>query len=339
MELNKAGIKRKWLGMTLIEVAVASAIFAVTFGGMLVGQKMARQHAENSIVSFVIMHHAQGLLETIQSYDYHDGEYAGDATRAFAQHQPPAAAYNGTLSGIYKNESDTDPDAGLTSASFNRTVDPAANARFKEESLSLRYYPTTAGTTAIVPFTRNATFQNHDRLIGFEGSDKHSDSLNGIFKITRTDQMRNVFANFDQQTINDTKNGIGQEKYFYADDVDDFDGYRETQKILPELEVTFDISVAGIYDNETNFQNSDLTGGKIDQERYSLMKEVMSIANFETLKSNPAGNAANLAFDYYKKMLLKKITVLATWEYPPGSGKQHRIVIDGGKMNPKGDAQ
>jgi prepilin-type N-terminal cleavage/methylation domain-containing protein len=327
-------------GMTLIEVMMASAIFAMTFGGMLIGQKMARQNTEKSLISFVITHHAQGLLEAIQSYRYDDSAYesVSSAQTLFSQ-QHSSNAYISDASGIYRKDSDTTPDAGLTNASF-KDANGVYSARIKEESLSLRYYPTTAGTTAIIPFTRNALLQNNDRLIGLEDGDTHDGSLHGIFKITRKDQMRNIFANFDQKKISADNNGIGQEKYFYADDVDDFDGYREEKEILPKVKVTFDISIAGIYDNETNFTDNDLQTNPMPQTPYSLMNEVMSAANFQSkLRATPTNNAETLAFNYYNRMLLKKITVLATWEYPPGSGRNHTIVIDGGKMNPDGDAQ
>jgi Tfp pilus assembly protein PilV len=335
MEINQSGMRRKWAGMTLIEVLISSAIFALTFGGMLIGQNIARNNAEKSFMSFVITHHAQGLLEAIQSYAYQDSSYdfPSTAVDAFLEHsRTPSTVRTNSLSGVYENDA-------ATNAAY---VTPTVN--LDRERFSLGYYATTAGTTARAPFTRNDSFQDNDRLLGFEDGDKHTyaDISTGIYKITRKDQMRNIFANFDQQTIGVNNNGTGQEKYFYADDVDDFDGYREIQDILPKVSVTFDISVAGVYDNVPNYSHPLMGATTITQNPYSLMNEAMSVSNFKsklTTQVNADVDAKTVAFDYYNKMLFKKITVLATWEYPPGSGKNHTIVIDGGKVNPEGDAQ
>ena len=308
-------ILKKKKGFTLIEVVIASAVFVITFGGMLVGQKMARHHAENSLISFVVLHHSQGLIEAIQSYRYQDPTYS-NAGSAFNEHpnNTNSASYVSDKSGVY--------DDTLTTREI----------ALPEESLGLRYHPTTKGSTALVPFVRDSALQYNDRLIGCENKDASSGSivLSGIYKIRKTDRLLNSFA----------KDGIGQEKYFFADDVDDFDGYRETnQEILPGVLVTFDVSVSGVYDNVTNYTHiaPALT---ITQAPYSIMQEEMSVKHFRDdlgLKNDP--DSKTVAFDYYSKMLFKKITVLATWEYPTGSGKQHSLVIDGGKMKPEGNAQ
>jgi hypothetical protein len=305
--------------MTLIEVMVSSAVFAVTFGGMLMGQKIARYHAEKSLISFVITHHSQGLLEAIQSYSYESVDYRTNGV-SFALHPEAVKAnYNTKDSGVY-NEDGTELIPG---------------GQLPEESLTLLYHPTALGNqpTALAPFIRNATLQNNNRLMGPENSEDVSltaSPADGLYKIKASEQARNTFA----------KNGKGQEKYFFMDDVDDFDGYQETQEILPKVFVTFDISVSGIYDNVEDYPHTLLTTNPMPQKRYSVMQEEMSVSHFQSkVHGGSDPNARTVAADYYNKMLFKKITVLATWTYPPGSNKTHRLVMDGGKMNPSGDAQ
>ncbi len=310
-------ISKKRIGFTLIEVVIASAIFAIAFGGLLVGQQMARRHAENALISFAITHSAQGLLEAIQSYPYEDEQYT-NASNAFTFHTATFGPYDTAKSGMYKATNTTDsPDIPLP-----------------EESLTLRYYPTTLGSspTAFKPFEPNLDlgFQNNDQLLGPEIEDKDGASNYTFYRISETQRILNIFATDEQ----------GQEKYFFMDDVDDFDGYQETREILPGISVTYQISVSGIFDNETNYIYSG-TATTVPQNPYSVMTQKMSSDHFLSLL--PVGStdtqAQEAAFGYYQKMLFKKITVRATWVYPSKSNDDHVLIIDGGKMNPKGNAR
>ena len=141
--------------------------------------------------------------------------------------------------------------------------------------------------------------------------------------------------------------GSGMEKYYFMNDVDDFDGYTESRTLLPGLPVTFQVSVSGVFRNMTNYDYTFNTSSgtsqtvTLSQPPYSMMQKI-SINNLQSLcpnillSANPLQETRNFGYNYYQNMLFKKISIKATWEYPLGSGNQHTIVIDGGKVNPNG---
>ncbi|MBN2144358.1 MAG: hypothetical protein JW774_07035 [Candidatus Aureabacteria bacterium] len=332
--IQKIKKKRKKLGVTLVEIMVASGVFAIAYAGLLVGQQMARQKVEYSLTSFVILQHAHGLLEAIQSYAYEDPTYphtssdSADATAAFITH-------TANLGGTY------DPNSGVYDASDTLRIP------LPEESLSIATHNTVVPSTATAlnPFQRQGLNPN-SYLLGPEDDDIRFDSLPPLFKISETERALNIFGN-------------GQEKYYFMNDVDDFDGYRETMEVLPGITVIFDVSVTGVFRNSQDYiymvrnagpPASDVGTETIPQSRFGVMQPTVgaatgsiSIADFQTLfplintSDNPTDQAQQMCYGYYNQMLMKKITVKATWTYPAGSNRVLTLVIDGGKVNPTGD--
>lgn len=311
--------------MTLVEVMVASAIFAFAFGALMIGERSARINVEKSLISFISLQYAQGLLEAIQSYPFDNPDkykhtetaVNTDAHSAFLLHPVTLPDYDTSTSGVYDDD--------------DKLVE-----RLTEEQLGLRYHPTTipSGATSSDPFTRSSSLQNNISLLGPETNNISSsaDLSTGFYKINTTERGMNIFSSA----------GTGQEKYFFMDDVDDFDGYREVRTILPDqgITVTFDVSVSGVFGNQTNYTYPITNNGTatINQAKFSIM-QYLSLANILTLAPSLSGAAdplsenEKMAYGYYNCMLFKKITVKGTWEYPQKSGKMYSIVLDGGKIS------
>lgn len=329
-------IINKLKGFTLVELLIASSIFAISFGTLMVGQKAARFHAENALINLTSLQYAQSLLEAIQTYPYEDSKYTpsdptnptySEAQKPFTEHSVTFSVYDTNDSGVY---ADTDVTWG------------SPIEKISEEQLSLKYYPTTSSSsnTALNPFNISSSLTANTFLIGPEGDDIDglSNASLGKFRIKQTDREMNIFAN----------NGKGQEKYFYMDDVDDFDGYTETRNVMSDTSVKFEVSVSAIYRNSDNYtytirnnNGSEAGTATITQNRLSIMD--LSNININFLKNTytiPSGTdipdqqAAMMGYGFLRFVLFKKITIKVTWEYPKGSGKQHTIVIDGGKINP-----
>lgn len=309
---------RQKLGMSLVEVMVATGIFAIGFGGLLVGQQFARNKVEVDLINMSVYNYANSLVEILQSYDFEDqidypqtNDLESDSATAFGAHDATIGAYDLT-SGIY------DSSDNLVQA-------------LPEERLTLKYHPTTvgAGATALDPFDRNA-LQDNIWLIGPEDSDVHADSApdTGYYRIDQDQADLNIF-------------GTGQEKYFFMDDVDDFDGYLEVREVWPGVPVTFEVSVTGIFDNFNNFtydgeyNDSSAFQVTLPQNRYEIMQPI-SVENLKLLAPTLADANVNVSeiyqcgYAYYNNMMFKKITVKATYEFPIGSGTVRTIVIDGG---------
>lgn len=317
--------------LTLIEVLVATAIFTITFAGLMIGQKSARFISQGALIRFSVLQYSQGLLESIQSYDYddptdypHTENNTSDSATAFGAHTTSFGDFD-TSSGVYS-------DSGTLVTELT------------EEVIGLRYHPTSTPVTATstMPFVRNEDLQINDTLLGPEEGDLHNDSnpATGIYKITSTQRNMNLFS-YD---------GSGQEKYYFMDDVDDFDGYQEICEIMPDVNVTFEVSVTGIYGNLNDFthtirnaDNSVVADVTINQNKYSIMHNI-SITNLQQLvpellnSDDTLSQTQQLGYAYYNSMIMKKITIKATWEYPIGSGEIRTLVIDGTKSNPRGSA-
>ncbi len=321
--------KLRQKAFTLVEVIISSVIFGIAFFSLLLGLYNAKFTGESGIIRFVSLHYSQGLLELIQSYDYEDSAYshtsdnASDASQAYASHTVSFGSFDSSVSGVYDN-----------SGNLVEALD--------EEALGLKYHPTTipASADALNPFERNTSLQINTNLIGPEEDDisGSSNPATGEYRITETERTINVFA----------FNGKGQEKYYFFDDVDDFDGFSQTVELLPDMPVTFEISVTPIFSNVTDYSytilNTDASVAgteTINQNKFTVMQD-MSITNLQTLcpdlllSDDILPESQKLGYGYYNLTLFKKITVKATWEYPKGSGKVNSIVIDGGKVNPRG---
>ncbi len=312
--------------MTLVEVIIAAAVFGIAFAGILVGHNLSREHAEEALIDFSVLQYAQGLLEVVQSYPYEDEKYPlPDANPPTPQnyfnglHGGSLAAFDVVNSGV---------------------MDSTTGAKIRslpEDALTLQYFPSRlpAKPDALNPFVRPSR-QNPDWLLGPELDDHASGSnpATGVYVITPEQLSWNTFQ------------GDNQAKYYFMDDVDDFDGYQELRFVFNNVPVTFEISVMGVFQNQQDFTASPPPSGLpsmvVTQNRYSIMKDiaVTPLANVlgVNLTASTPSEAQRVTTDYYKLTLFKKVTVKATWEYPLQSGKKHSLVLDGGTMNPKGVA-
>ena len=129
------------------------------------------------------------------------------------------------------------------------------------------------------------------------------------------------------------------------DDVDDFDGYREVREILPNVLVTFEVSVMGVFTNRTNYPVSCTgvaSGSQFIQSPYGIVPPISyidpaNVLGIDFSAANP-NDAQQQILGFYNQILFKKITVKASWTYPLGSTSTHTLVLDGGKVNPLGVA-
>lgn len=332
-------LKKLLSGTTLVEVMVAVTIFTIAFGFILVSVLKSRNTAENAIIKFSALHYAQSLLEIIQSYPYEEPSYPKpkinpdiptQCSDVFSLHDADFTnGFDSDRSGIYIN-------------------DPATIERkLNENQIGLRYYPTSlpANPTPLNPFSQDTVLKANDNLCSMEDDDINgfSDPVNGIYVISAADLQKNIFGLKTDGTISDD-----QAKYFYADDVDDFDGYIEVREIMPNVNVTYKVSVMNVYSNKTNYpitylDTSNNTVNKtILQNIYSVMQPI-SIANFPSAidfsdAQNPIIETNKYAIGFYNQTLFKKITINVSWTYPPGSTVKKSFFLDGGRVNPKGIA-
>jgi hypothetical protein len=328
--------KKLTRGVTLVEVVTATAVFAITFAAMLVGQNLARSQAENSLISFLALQYGQGVLETLQGYPYEEPlGYTSNPTTIFTtHHNADASAYDLVHSGVYVNETDLLPVKPLP-----------------KESLTLQYHPTNCRPrnspnppyipSSNTPFEISTVFQNNGSLLGPENNDVRpppngAEISNGIYKISQVELDKNFFR------------GEALAKYYFMDDVDDFDGYAEVRNILPNVPVTFTVSVCGVSMNAQNFSypikdNNGLSVGTavIQQNRFSVMQPIalplsgLGGQNLDLFTASLANQEQECAAQYYDTILFKKITILVQWEYPIGSGRKRSFSLEGGVVNPK----
>jgi len=327
---------------TLIEILLAASIFAIGFAGILLMNTKAKHVSENAMVNFCVIHYAQSLLELIQSYPYNEPNYIGNldpntpssCDKIFEQHDEPfSVAFNDNHSngsGIYD--------------SAGNLVTPLTEAQ-----IGLKYYRTSLGTspTPDNPYERATSLCINERVIGPDDNDLSgsSDPSTGFYRIDLDKFENNIFG-----LITDNHNGkYDLAKYYYADDVDDFDGYKETREILPGVIATIEVSVQGVYTNRDDlavtYQNGGATLNKtISQHRYDITKPIVVSDTSNVLgidfndASFPSIEAKKYAVAYYNQILFKKVTVKISWEYPVDSGIIRTQIINGGKPNPEGKA-
>lgn len=332
--------KKLLSGTSLVEVMIALSIFTIAFGGILVTILKSRNLTENTIIKFSALHYAQSLLEIIQSYPYEDPSYPKPVI------DPNNATQCANVFGLHDTNFSNGFDVARSGVYIN---DPNVIARnLNENQIGLRYHPTSlpANPTPLIPFTpQDTVLRPNERLCSMEDDDIDGNTVpvNGIYTIKEADLQRNIFGLKTDGTVSDDL-----AKYYFADDVDDFDGYVEVREIMPNVNVTYKVSVMNVYTNRVNFPvtyidtNNNPVNKTIIQNSYAVMQQI-SIANFPsginfTDALNPVIERNKHAIGYYNQTLFKKVTVSVSWTYPPGSNVSKLFVIDGGKVNPKGQA-
>ena len=322
-------------GVTLIEVAIAATIFIIAFSGLTIAIKSARNNSMNAIIKFSALYYAEGLLDVIQSYPYQDPSYdtALDNTPSMPQN-----LFNVHISDY------TSYDSG---SGIYRDSDGSFKEFLKEKALSIKYTPTSVRKTedisvpegckdpeqeklrrqALDPFVVNA-YQANSYLLGAEDNDiaDGSDPSKGFFKITDKHLALNIFQGNDLA------------KYYFMDDVDDFDGYTEVREILPGINATFTVSVSSIFINQTDFSQTITVNNQqavytIRQKRYSVMPSLNLSTPIEVAGLVTDLGRKTFLGNFYNTSLFKKVTVRVAWTYPPGSNNESSIVLDGGVIN------
>jgi hypothetical protein len=240
-------------------------------------------------------------------------------------------------------------DSGIYNASDNLV------RKLPEEGISLQYYPTSlpASPTPLNPFQRASTISDIKYVMGPDEGDLNGAAgfgpATGKYRINQDQYDKNIFGfNISGHSGKDLVS-----RYYFMDDVDDFDGFREEREIYPGIIATFYISVMGVYGNKDDYSVTyDDTGGNpvtktITQNRYDIMNPIALEGTAPNITlcgidfsdaGNPTDAAQENGTAYYMQTLFKKVTVKATWEFPPGSGTIKTIVLDGGRVNPEATA-
>lgn len=307
--------RKKNSGVTLVEILVATAIFAIAYYGLLLGVITSSYNAKNALIEYTAAQYADSLLDAVQSYNYEDSKYDTQAN-AFDQH-----TFNSTFPDFSLNDSGVCNDA-----SNNNTI----IRHLPEDAIGIKYYPTTiisdiSHRNSLNFFTQTSTSIFPTSLIGMEINDffSPSDPNQGKFLIKDNLLKRNIFQGDRRIPSNQGQKGDYQAKYYFCDDVDDFDGYYEEREILKNIVVKFFISVKPVFKNSSTTPN---------QQPFSYMNE--TVLDTASQQGTPSEK-----FTYYKNAAYKQISVLATWEYPIGSNRQHRIIFSSGKVNPNQDVK
>ena len=114
------------------------------------------------------------------------------------------------------------------------------------------------------------------------------------------------------------------------------------------MSVMFVVSISGVFNKKTGFsytvKNQDgatVGTASIPQSAYSVMSPIslnalQVLAPVLNSSDDSLSQTQQMGFEYYKQMLIKKITIRATWIYPVGTKKVHSIVLDSGKMKSTG---
>ena len=352
--------RKKGLGMTLVEVLVASAIIAISVAAVLKMLQVSQKSSRHSLMRQMAITAAKAKLEEILSYEYNDPN--PDGAGPVWNHTTPytyiaslrvdhtfAAAFN---FGTYRNAAsgtwvDTNSDGSIASTELTAV---------SENLLGYRRFGTInqASTNSDNPFPLSSALQPIYNYVGFEIKDfpqtvgtlpfSPGAAVNGGVRISAGGNhvfwvRKSVADNYDEPCL------------AFADDVDDFDGSTATfSNFFRGMTLSLTVAVHAkmgpkAADDPFPAQAPDGLMGDLgiishQTEAYDLLPATDPSKASKASMIQAATVAAptlSASEQYYAGIYYKEVVITASWIDPPGSVAAkdvHYITLVGGKRVP-----
>ncbi|EKD26313.1 MAG: hypothetical protein ACD_79C01265G0004, partial [uncultured bacterium] len=210
----------------LIEVIIASGIFAIAIGGMLLMNFQGREIARKNLLKELAVGAAESRLSQILGRPYQDPDLDANKNNIslfFGEHNPELDSdFDDTVCGVYPTIGDAENKTGriltldLSSVGWKQRYS-TDQYRYNSSSTSSRTFPIIA-----IPNTKPTDSQDYMPITRYLGKEKND------FKI-RTDAgtgKKHIYIlkeDLEAYVVNNT-GAIKEYGYVYADDCDDFDG-------------------------------------------------------------------------------------------------------------------
>jgi len=348
-------------GFTLVEVLIASAIFAIVLTGSILMSNKSRILAQKNLVKELVICAAQSRLNQILAMTYEDPDLNIKEIGSFYNKHNPAAHGDGV----------SQIQLGETSAvSFDNKAELVGGKHIYSNNYN-RYKPK-SGPFPLWDYNNNNWYSGvgpvkADHYLGREVDDCHFDSANSYFKLSDAEISRMTIDNTTND-IADTTFPFGAAKiqnnlYAYAlcDDVDDFDGMSYViYDVFKDVDLLIEVAVRPHYRKDlTNLvatvdrngvleDNETTPTGTIFPKSYNysyppLWKNVAPFRDMGEISADSitgAGGAGRgnkeAALDYYRDCIYKEIVVTVTWKFSE-NGVYQTFSMYGMKSVPQDD--
>jgi len=339
-------------GFTLVEVLIASAIFAIVLTGSILMSNKSRVLAQQNLVKELVICAAQSRLNQVLAMPYEEPglDITNIATYA-NDHNPALSAGYSACSNLQIRDdaapATITPDIGLSTEKVGARHIYSNNAnRFNQNS----------GPFPLWDFNNNTWYagvgpMDANHYLGREVDDCRYDSTVNAF-ILYDDEISRMTIDNVTNDITDASFPFGDAKkhnnlYAYAlcDDVDDFDGMSYViYNVFQNVDLLVEVAVrphyrynivnlaSGNLDNLVADDSSDAStygytpqsysyGGAptyirswTDVSAYGDMGEI-SAATITSTDGEVGRGSSEAALDYYRDCIYKEIVVTITWQF------------------------